>query len=195
MTKVICIDSFKPSYLEYAPFLSSLTKKYQYGKLKVPTGFWGGMETFFKGESNTLAFYYHSNDSSLRWTKRFTFLGRRILEIIINLQRLFRNQRQFFLTHNIPLKELYKFESAVKREFTQDADCDYIHIGELDGIAHKHGTKAKETINCRCRTVTIHPEIGKIASPLDERVEKEKERRGEAWEVRMFEWHVGRFLR
>ena len=148
MTKIICIDSFKPSYLEYAPFLSSLTKNYQHGELKVPIGFWGGMETFFKGESNTLAFYYHSIDSSLRWTKRFTFLGRRILEIIINLQRLFRNQRQFFLTHNIPLKELYKFESAVKREFTQDADCDYIHIGELDGIAHKYGTKANETINC-----------------------------------------------
>lgn len=148
MTKIICIDSFKPSYLEYAPFLSSLTKNYQHGELRVPIGFWGGMEMFFKGESNTLAFYYYSDNSSLRWTRRFTFLGRRILDVLVNLQRLFRNQRQFFLTHNLPLNEIYKFETAVKREFTQDVSCEYTHIGELDSIAHKYGTKAKETIDC-----------------------------------------------
>lgn len=148
MVKIICIDSFKLSYLEYAPFLKSLTKNYQYGELKVPVGFWGGMETFFKGKSGALAFYYYSNKSSLRWTRYFTFLGRRILEILINLNRLVRNQRQFFLTHNIPLKEIYKFDTVVKRKFTQCVKCKYLHIGELDDVAHKYGTKAKETIEC-----------------------------------------------
>jgi uncharacterized protein with gpF-like domain len=36
----------------------------------------------------------------------------------------------------------------------------------------------QETINCRCRAQTIHPLIGRIASPLDARIEKEKKRRG-----------------
>lgn len=36
---------------------------------------------------------------------------------------------------------------------------------------------AKETINCRCRSVTIHPDIGAIETALDRRIAKEKERR------------------
>ena len=56
---------------------------------------------------------------------------------------------------------------------------------------HDPAGPAKETINCRCRTVTIHPDIGAIASPLDERVEKEKERREESLNVKTFErWNV-----
>ena len=148
-TKIICIDAFKPCYLEHAPYLRSLTESNQYGELKCPIGFWGGMETFFKGSSNILAFFYYSENSSLKWVKNLTFLGRRVVEILINLKRLCKDEKQFFLTHNIPLKKIYMFETAVKRAFEQDAqEIDYLHIGELDKISHEYGTKAAETIEC-----------------------------------------------
>lgn len=38
---------------------------------------------------------------------------------------------------------------------------------------------AKNTINCRCRHYTVHPEIGVIETPLDGRIEDEKARRKE----------------
>jgi len=34
-----------------------------------------------------------------------------------------------------------------------------------------------ETINCRCRSITVIPEIGPVATPLDEKIEAEKARR------------------
>ncbi len=37
----------------------------------------------------------------------------------------------------------------------------------------------EETINCRCRTYTVHPVIGKLDLPIDEQVQTEKERRQE----------------
>lgn len=40
----------------------------------------------------------------------------------------------------------------------------------------------EETINCRCRSVTIHPRVGVLATPLDGRVSAELERRREALE-------------
>jgi len=56
---------------------------------------------------------------------------------------------------------------------------------------HDPAGPAKETISCRCRTVTIHPDIGPISSPLDERVQKEKERRKEGLNVGKLErWNV-----
>lgn len=36
---------------------------------------------------------------------------------------------------------------------------------------------AWNTINCRCRSVTVHPEIGPIGGPLNARIEKERKRR------------------
>ncbi len=38
---------------------------------------------------------------------------------------------------------------------------------------------AEETINCRCRSITVIPEIGPIPSPLDDKIEAEWARRGE----------------
>ena len=146
--KVICIDSFKLDYLEHAPYLKSLTGNNQYGSLKVPIGFWGGMETFFKGKSDAISFYFHTKNSSFKWTRYISFIPRIFTDVLINLQRLIKNQRQFLLTHNIPLKKLHNFDTIVKRKFEQDIDFDYLHIGELDSTAHKYGTKADETKGC-----------------------------------------------
>lgn len=142
--KIICIDSFKLSYLKHSPFLSSLIKNYQYGELKVPVGFWGGMETFSKGKSDILAFYYYSNNSSLRWTMYFRFLRKFLLNVIINFSRLLKGE-QLFYTCEIPLNKLYLFDTAIKKKLNFG---DYLHIGELDSIAHRYGTEAKETIKC-----------------------------------------------
>ncbi|MBK8184282.1 MAG: hypothetical protein IPK63_15945 [Candidatus Competibacteraceae bacterium] len=42
---------------------------------------------------------------------------------------------------------------------------------------------AKNTINCRCRHYTVHPEIGTIPTPLDDQIEAEKERRADQKQV------------
>ena len=114
--KIVCIDAFKPSYLKYAPYLRSLTKKYQWGELETPLGFWGGMETFFKGESDTLAFFYRTDNSSLKWTKKFTWLTRFPLTCLINFIRLVKDQRQFFSLGKIPLKKLNVIKKNGKRD-------------------------------------------------------------------------------
>jgi len=146
--RVICIDSFKLEYLEYAPYLKSLTEKYQYGELKVPVGFEGGMEKFFKGKSDILAMFYKSENSSLKWTKHISFLPRIALDILINLQRLFKNNRRFFRTYKIPKNKLHYFETSINKTPWQFTDFDYKLISELDKIAHKYGTKSEEVKDC-----------------------------------------------
>ena len=64
--KVIMIDGFKPSYLEHAPYLRSLSEKLQWGELEMPPGHWGGVEVLFRGKSDILAVFYRSNKSSFR---------------------------------------------------------------------------------------------------------------------------------
>ena len=146
--KVICIDAFKLEYLEFAPFLKSLTEKNQYGKLKVPLGYEGGMDIFFNGRSDILAMFYKSENSSLKWTKYFSFLPRIILDVLINLQRLLKNNRRFFRTYNIPKNKIFNFETAVNKVPGQYINFEYELIEELDKISHMYGTKSKETEDC-----------------------------------------------
>ncbi len=144
---IICIDSFKPEYLKYAPYLSSLTKIYQHGELETSLGFEGQMEEFFTGQATKLAMYYKNENSSLKWTKRFIFLGKYPLNILINLHRLSKNKRRLIFTHNIPLDKLHYFDTSVDYEPTQYTNIKYKHIGlDLDKTAHKYGTKSIETI-------------------------------------------------
>lgn len=110
------IDSFKFEYLEHAPFLKKLTETNQYGEVEMPLGFEGGMKTFFYGKNDLLAFFYKENNSKLRWTKKFTWIGRFPLELLINFQRLLRRER-LFRTGNIPLNIIYKFDTEIKKPF------------------------------------------------------------------------------
>ena len=144
---IICIDSFKYGYLKSAPFLNKLSKRFQHGTLEFSLGFWGGMETFFKGKSDILAFYYHSKDSSLKWTRKFAWLGRWPLNLLINFTRFLKREELFF-TYNIPLDKLWMFDTAVKKPLHKRLNVRYVHIGELDKIAHKYGTKSEETKEC-----------------------------------------------
>lgn len=146
--KIICIDAFMLEYLEYAPYLRSLTEKYQHGKLKVPIGYEGGMDIFFNGKSDILAFFYRSENSSLKWTKYFYFKPRIILDIMINIHRLFKNKRRFFRTYNIPKRKLQYFETSVNKVPRQFADFDYKFIGELDSVVHEYGVDSKEAVKC-----------------------------------------------
>lgn len=142
--KVVCLDAFNPSYLEYAPYLKSLTEKYQHGELEIPLGFWGANEVFFKGKSDTLAFFYHSLESSLKWTKNFYWLGRLPLTCLINFQRLLKDQRQFFSLANIPLKKLHLFDTAIKRKLEQDSNISFKIFHQLDVAGHKYGTRSTQ---------------------------------------------------
>ena len=150
--KIIMIDAFKPEYLKHAPYLSSLTKKFQWGELKMPLGFEGGMETFFSGNSDKLALLYKKEKSSLRFIRYFSFLdkfgkiGRLIADCMINFPRLIRGYA-LFRTGNIPISRLGEFEFSVQKPFYKIKGVKYKYIGDLDVIGHKYGTKSEELIS------------------------------------------------
>ncbi len=150
--KIVMIDAFKPEYLQYAPYLSSLTKKFQWGELKMPLGFEGGMETFFSGKSDKLALLYKKENSSLKFIKYFSFLdrfgkiGRLAADCLINLPRFMKGYA-LFRTGNIPLNRLGEFEFSVRKPFHKIKGIKYKYIGDLDVIGHKYGTKSKEIIS------------------------------------------------
>jgi len=143
--KIVMIDAFKPEYLKNAPYLSSLTEKFQWGELEMPLGFEGGMKTFFYGKNDALAFFYKTEKSRFGWTRGFYWIGRLPLEILINLQRLIKRKR-LFRTGDIPLKKIWNFDTEVEKSFEKIKGIEYTYIGELDKISHKYGTKSKETI-------------------------------------------------
>ncbi len=143
------LDSFKPEYVEHTIYLKDMCKKYQNGNLETPLGFWGGMDTFFHGSSNKLAFFYLTDKSSWRWIRFFTWLkifGRFPIDVLINLWNVVHGNT-LFRTNNIPLDKLYMFDTDVKKPLHKDVDIKYISFHELDGIAHRHGTKSQEVIN------------------------------------------------
>lgn len=146
---VVMLDSFKPEYLEYTTYLKEKTKEFQHGELETPLGFWGGMDTFFHGKSNKLAFFYYNEKSSWRWIRFFTWLGilgnfgRFLVDVLINLWNVFWGNT-LFKTNNIPLNKFHLFDSDVKIPLHKRTSIRYITFHELDGIAHKYGTKSEE---------------------------------------------------
>ena len=140
---VIMLDSFKPEYLKYTKYLKEKTKELQHGELETPLGFWGGMDTFFHGNSDKLAFFYYTEKSSWKWIKLFTWTGRFPTDVIINLWNLFWGN-EMFRTNNIPLNKFHKFDSDVRIPFQKRTKTKYKTFHELDGIAHKYGTKSEE---------------------------------------------------
>jgi hypothetical protein len=144
--KVILIDAFKPEYLKYAPYLSSLTQKYQWGELVVPFGHEGASEMLFKGYNDKIALIIKSDNSSLKWTRYFSWLGRFGVDSMINFIRLFKKE-ELFRTGNIPLRKLYKFDFSVKKPAYSGLPVEFKYFGELDRIGHEYGTKSQEIIN------------------------------------------------
>ncbi len=146
------IDAFKPSYLRYAPYLSSLTKKYEWGELEMPAGHGGGMEIFFKGKTDTLATFYKKENSSLNWIRYFTWLeklgklGRIAVDCMINFPRLIKNQ-ELHRTGKIPLRQLYKMEMHDSKRDYKNLPIIYRYFPELDRIGHRYGTESREIIN------------------------------------------------
>jgi hypothetical protein len=161
--KIIMIDAFKPEYLKYAPYLSSLTEKYQWGELKMPVGHWGGVEIFFKGKSEKLALFYKKEKSSLRWTKKISWIeklfGRMFIDVLINFPRFILGE-ELFRTGKIPINQLWKFDFCIKKPLQDSKDIDYEYIGDLDKVSHEYGTKSEETI--------------KIIRKIDERISKKE---------------------
>ena len=149
--KIVMIDAFKPKYLEYAPYLSSLTKNYQWGELEMPIGHGGGMEIFFKGKSTMLATFYKKENSSLKWIKNFIFLdkfgkiGKLIIDCIINSLR-FIQRKELHRTGKIPLKQLWKLEMNNSKEAYSKMKVKYIYFSDLDKMGHKYGTKSSKLI-------------------------------------------------
>lgn len=145
------IDAFKPEYLKYAPYLSLLTKKYQWGELEMPLGHGGGIEIFVRGKSNKLATFYRKENSSLSWIKYFAWLegfgkmGRLIIDCAINFPRLIKG-KELHKTGKIPLKQLYKFEMVDSKESWKNLKVDYVYLSNVDVAGHKFGTKSKELI-------------------------------------------------
>ena len=140
---VLMLDSFKPEYIEHTSYLKEKIKEFQHGELETPLGFWGGMDTFFRGSSDKLAFFYYTDKSSWRWICLFAILGRFPVDVLINLWNLAHGWT-LFKTNNIPLSKLHMFDTDVKRPIHKYVEIRYISFHELDGIAHKYGTESKE---------------------------------------------------
>lgn len=145
--KVIMIDAFKPSYLKYSPYLTSLSKKYQHGELDMGIGHWNGVETLFKGSSDIISIFYKNEKSSLKlvryllWLKIFGKAGRVLVETLINFPRLIKGY-ELVRTDNIPLDKLCKLDISINKHFAKEHD--FVYFGELDRIGHKYGTKSRE---------------------------------------------------
>lgn len=139
--KVIMLDAFKPEYLNYAPYLRGLAEKYQHGSLEVPPGFWGAMDTFFNGKTDKLAFFYYTENSSIRWIKPFTIFGRFVTNVFINLYRLFRGE-VLFSVKQIPLKKVHLYDTDVKQPYSKGKNVEYTHILTTDSVGHKYGPKS-----------------------------------------------------
>ena len=153
------IDAFKPSYLEYAPYLLSLTKKYQHGELDMGVGHWRGVETLFIGKSDKIALFY-KNRNTLAYLKYFIWLkylgktGRFFINIIFNLPRLIKRY-ELIKTGNIPLDSLYKFDVSVSKH-TGKIISNFYYFGDLDKLGHKYGTK--------------HPKIIRAIKKIDKKI-------------------------
>ncbi len=148
--KVIMIDAFKPSYLEYAPYLRSLTKKYKWGELDMGIGHWRGVEVLFKGESKNIAIFFKEKGKLsylkyFRWLKVFGKFGRFVVDVLFNLPRLFRGY-ELFRTGDIPLKMLSKLDVSIDKHIAKKY-CEFIYFGELDYLGHKYGTRSFEIMN------------------------------------------------
>jgi hypothetical protein len=162
--KIVMIDAFKPEYLKHAPYLSSLTEKFQWGELEMPMGHEGAMEIFFKGSSDKLALFYKKENSSLKFIKHFVFLeklgkvGRFIADSLINFPRFIRGY-ELFRTGNIPLKQLWKFDFSVNKPFYKMKGVEYRYIKDLDSAGHKYGINSPEMIEAIKK---VDREISKI---------------------------------
>ena len=141
--KVIMIDAFKPDYLRYAPYLKSLTEKYQHGELEMTPGHWGAVQVLFEGKSDILALFYKDKDSlkflrNFLWLKYFGKFGKFAIDIIFNGIRLLKGY-ELFRIRDMPLDIISKFDVSVKRHFAKKKNIDFIYFGELDKLAHKYG--------------------------------------------------------
>ena len=144
--KVIMIDAFKSDYLKYAPFLKSLTEKYQHGELEMIPGHWGAIQLLFEGKSDVLALFYKDKDSlkflrNFLWLKYFGKLGKFTIDIIFNAMRLLKGY-ELFRIRDMPLEIICRFDISVKRHFAKKKNIDFIYFGELDKLAHKYGTNS-----------------------------------------------------
>lgn len=149
--KILMLDGFKPEYLKYAPYLSSLTRKYQWGEMSVGPGHWGVEEIVFHSKSAKISLFVRNENSSLRWIRYFTWLdyfgsaGRFVVDSVVNFFRLVRGY-ELFRTAQIPLDRIWKFDFCVSRPLWKIRGIDKKYFGELDKIGHKYGTKSKELI-------------------------------------------------
>lgn len=149
--KVIMIDAFKPKYLKYAPYLSSLCEKYQHGELEMPLGHWGGEDVVFNGKSDKITLFVKAEHSSLKFVRYLTWLrylggfGRFVIDSMINLPRFLKGN-VLFRTGNVPLNRLWKFDFCVKRPVSSHLNIERFYFGEADKIGHRYGTRSFELI-------------------------------------------------
>jgi len=141
------IDAFKPEYLQYAPYLKSLTEKYQHGELDMGIGHWSGVDILFNGKSENIAVFCKTDGKSslhylkyFSWLKHFGGFGRFCINVLVNLPRWFKGY-ELFKTGNIPIDKLHTFEICVKRHAAKNENVHFQYFGELDNLGHAVGTK------------------------------------------------------
>ena len=145
--RVIMLDAFKPSYLEYAPYLRSLTEGNKWGELEMTPGHWGCIQILFEGRSSILSIF-RKGRGKLNWLKGFDWLeklpfGRAIIDVLFNFPRWLRGY-ELFRTGKIPVRQLSKMDVSVERHFAKKDWIEFIYFGELDDMGHKYGPNSDE---------------------------------------------------
>ena len=125
---VIELDAFKPEYLRYTTYLKSLAEDNLHGTLETILGFSGIMATFLTGfypkEHNVFAIFDCSEDSSLKWVTRWSFLGRTPLTLALNVGRLVKGDRFFSRLPRMPFEHLQYFDIALRKTWPQRGSLD-----------------------------------------------------------------------
>ncbi len=119
----ICIDAFKPDYLRCTKYLKSIAKESMHGELESILGFSGITATFLTGtfpkKHGIVSMFDYSPRSSVGWVGKYSFLGRTMLNIAINLNRYLRDQRFFFKIPKMPIKWMKYFDTCLNKAFPQ----------------------------------------------------------------------------
>jgi predicted AlkP superfamily pyrophosphatase or phosphodiesterase len=115
--KIICLDGFKPEYINHTNYLKSLSKNYLHGDLETVFCFTGISASFFTGlypnKHNIFTMFEFSK-------KHFTpKLPKPFLTISKNIIRLLKNKRFFYKYYNIPNYALKYFKPALDKIWYQ----------------------------------------------------------------------------
>jgi len=116
--KIICLDAFKPEYLQYAPYLKSLSKEHIYGELETVFAYTGISGSFFTG------LYPDKHNIFIMFKKTRKHFELPLPNFLLDYWKIFirliQNKRFFNKYYQIPKKALPYFKSSLDKIWYQE---------------------------------------------------------------------------